>query len=87
MERHNWEEVQGPSSDFKYYRCLVCGVYRAQPVEGKGKSSSWSMIPYGSGTEDEQALDDALDDVLDALDRDYPTCSDVMGVRMGEALE
>ena len=48
------------------------------------------MVPYGEYdiTDVDRALDDAFDAKLDELDldKDYPSCSDVMAVRMGEAL-
>jgi len=95
MSDHTWVEMgrrNSPNSSFRYYRCTECGVYRAQPVEGKLVTAyseikyvgSWSMVPYGEYNLTE--ADMALDDALSELDVDYPTCTDILGIRMGEAL-
>ena len=75
---HNWEEHSGPSSEFMYYRCSVCGVYSAVPKNAGGPISvptSWSIQPFGEGSARSQPSIHSL------------TCIDIRSIRMNEALE
>lgn len=72
---HNWEEHSGPSSEFMYYRCSVCGVYSAVPKH-QGVPTSWSLEPFGDNMSRPRS-----NPSIHTL-----TCVDISGFRMNEAL-